>query len=88
MKLSIMAFSHRLFSGDVSSVVLPSELGPFQVLDKHAPTLSSLTAGNVTYRVGGELSSIQVKGGFVSIAHNQINVVCEPMDTEEKVGVQ
>lgn len=80
MNLSIMAPHCRLFNGLVNSVVLPGELGPFQVFLAHAATLSSLVSGKVTYStVEGVSSSIDVKSGFVAIARNQITVVCEPV---------
>ena len=80
MNLSIIAPSGTLFNGEISSVMLPGALGPFQVLPSHAPALSSLIAGNITYTAGPISSSIAVKGGFTSIANNQVLVVCEPME--------
>lgn len=79
MNLSIISPSGKLFNGAVSSVRLPGALGPFQVLSNHAPTLSSLITGKITYMVGATSSSISVRGGFTSIADNQVMVVCDPM---------
>ncbi|AXI24297.1 beta-sandwich domain [Cardinium endosymbiont of Sogatella furcifera] len=78
MHLSIIAPNRRLFNGEVDSVMLPGALGPFQVLSDHAPTLSSFIAGKITYTVGSTSSSLSVKGGFTSVANNQVRVVCEP----------
>lgn len=80
MNLSIIASSGKLFTGKADSVILPGTLGSFQVLPNHAPTLSSLMAGKITYTAGATSSSIAVKGGFTSIAHNKIMVVCEPAE--------
>ncbi|MGI2262173.1 FoF1 ATP synthase subunit delta/epsilon [Candidatus Cardinium hertigii] len=80
MNLSIVAPSGSLFNGEVNSVKLPSPLGPFQVCANHAPILSSLTAGQITYTVGSTTSSISVKSGFTSIADNQVMVVCKPVN--------
>lgn len=79
MHLSIIAPSGRLFNGTVDSVMLPGMVGPFQVLANHAPIISSLIAGNVTYLLGAASSSISIKGGFSSVADNQVMVVCEPI---------
>lgn len=79
MHLSIITPSGKLFSGEVDSVRLPGVLGPFQVLSNHAPTLSSLIAGQITYTVGHAASAISVKNGFTSIADNQVVVVCAPI---------
>ncbi|TDG95289.1 F0F1 ATP synthase subunit epsilon [Cardinium endosymbiont of Culicoides punctatus] len=77
MNLSIMTSESRIFDGVVNSVIFPGELGPFQVLANHAPTLSSLVSGNITYMTKGISSSIAIKSGFAQIAQNQISVVCE-----------
>lgn len=79
MNLSIISPSGKLFNGTVGSVKLPGALGPFQVLSNHAPTLSNLIPGKITYTVGAISSSISIRGGFTSITDNQVMVVCEPM---------
>ena len=84
MNLSIISPDRRIFSGHVSNVALPGELGPFQVCSNHAPTLSSLTAGSVTYTIENMTSSIEIKNGFVSIENNEIKVVCETTSIENK----
>lgn len=80
MHLSIIAPSGKLFSGQVNSVSLPGGLGPFQVLSNHAPTLTTLIEGKITYTAGDVSLSISVKSGFSSIADNQVMVVCEPIE--------
>ncbi|WP_419241501.1 F0F1 ATP synthase subunit epsilon [Cardinium endosymbiont of Nabis limbatus] len=80
MHLSIIAPNGSIFNGVVDHVMLPGALGPFQVLSHHAPTLSSLVAGQITYSVGAVSSSVAVKGGFTSIADNQLIVVCDPIE--------
>ncbi|WP_342265091.1 F0F1 ATP synthase subunit epsilon [Cardinium endosymbiont of Philonthus spinipes] len=80
MNLSIISPTGKLFNGEVHSVMLPGTLGPFQVLPNHAPVVSSLTAGKITYTVGATSSSVSVSSGFTSIADNQVMVVCEPIE--------
>ena len=88
MNLSIIASDRELFSGNVSNVTLPGELGPFQVYSNHAPALSSLTAGSVTYTTENIISSIEINNGFVLIENNKIKVVCEPTSIANKNSVR
>ncbi len=48
MKISVLTPDRTIFTGNVSKVSLPGTDGSFQVLDNHAPLVSSLTAGRVT----------------------------------------
>ena len=70
----------RLFDGAVDCVNLPGGTAPFQVLANHAPTVSSLCAGNIDYKVRDIISTIKIKSGFASIACNQVRIVCESME--------
>ncbi|NJB86097.1 F-type H+-transporting ATPase subunit epsilon [Lewinella marina] len=48
MKISILTPDRTIFQGNVTKVALPGTDGSFQLLDNHAPLVSSLTEGRVT----------------------------------------
>ncbi|MGB0836940.1 MAG: F0F1 ATP synthase subunit epsilon [Flavobacteriaceae bacterium] len=52
MFLEIVSPEATLFSGTVSSVILPGTDGEFQILENHAAIVSTLTKGRV--RIEGE----------------------------------
>ena len=56
MHLEIVTPEHKVFSGEVVSVQLPGNEGLFQVLNNHAPIISTLTKGSVKV----EFSTVQV----------------------------
>lgn len=47
MNISILTPDRTVFTGNVSRIALPGTDGNFQILDNHAPLVSSLTAGSV-----------------------------------------
>ena len=47
MQLEIVSPEAQLFSGEVESVTLPGASGSFQILNNHAPIVSTLVAGRV-----------------------------------------
>ena len=49
LHLVIVSPERTVYDGKADSVVLPGELGEFQVLVNHAPIISSLVAGEVRY---------------------------------------
>ena len=42
MFLEILSAEEKIFSGEVESVILPGSSGQFQILNNHAPIISSL----------------------------------------------
>ena len=47
MELQIVSPEAQLFSGEVESVTVPGKSGSFQILNNHAPIVSSLKKGKV-----------------------------------------
>ncbi len=77
LHLVIASPERTVYDGKVDMVVLPGELGEFQVLVNHAPLISSLSAGEVRYAAGKESQSLAIKGGFVEVRDNQVSVCAE-----------
>ena len=49
LKLRIVSPERVVFNGEVESLKVPGMLGEFEILNNHAPIISSLVSGNVTY---------------------------------------
>lgn len=75
MKLEIISPEKVFFNGVIEWVGLPGASGGFTVLEHHAPLISTLVAGNITYRVQGTDNVLPVQGGVVEVRDNQV-VVC------------
>ena len=70
MTISVLTPDRTIFTGTVTKVALPGSDGSFQLLDNHAPLVSSLTAGKITMTTGaGEYSYFdEDKGGMAKEA--------------------
>lgn len=78
MTLEILTPEKKIFSGDVYGVQLPGISGSFEVLDKHAPMVSALKAGNLKVLTDkSATTSYKIKGGFVEILNNKTTVLIE-----------
>ncbi len=76
MKLRVISPVGTLFEGEVQRVLLPGAKAPFVVLPHHAPLISSLEAGRITYTSAeGSEGSLELSGGFVEVKSDTI-VVC------------
>jgi len=77
MQLDILTPEKKVYSGEASSVSLPGTEGHFQVLNNHAPLISSLKAGVIKYKtVEGEMK-VNTKEGFVEVLKNKVTVLVE-----------
>ena len=47
MQLEIVSPEAQLFSGEIDSITLPGASGSFQILNNHAPIVSTLVEGRV-----------------------------------------
>lgn len=65
----------REFEAD--AIFLPGELGEFEVLVNHAPIISTLTEGEVKWRLGECAESLQIRGGVVRLKDNVMSVCAE-----------
>ncbi|MCL2652057.1 MAG: F0F1 ATP synthase subunit epsilon [Candidatus Azobacteroides sp.] len=77
MKLNIISPEKILFSGEVSSVTLPGAMGSFTILKDHAPIISKLGEGTITYSFDGNEVSLPVKDGFIEAKRNIVTVCVE-----------
>jgi len=77
MLLKIISPVKEVLSAEVESVELPGTKGRFEVLAGHAPLISSLTKGNIVYKVCGKPESLPVSSGFVEVADNVVTVCVE-----------
>ncbi len=78
MKLSIVTPDKTVFEGEVQSSTFPGSGGAFQVLNSHAPVISALETGVLSYRTtAGEDNSMKISGGVVEVSNNTIIVLAE-----------
>ncbi len=78
MILEILTPERKIFSGDVYGVQLPGISGSFEVLDRHAPMVSALKAGNLKILTDKiTTASYSVQSGFVEVLGNKATVLVE-----------
>ena len=70
MQLEILSPEKTLFTGEVDSVIFPGSQGKFQILNNHAPIISSLSQGNIDYKINSKTNQIEIKRGIVEVLKN------------------
>ena len=84
MYLEIVTPDQKYFEGEFTSAIFPGTDGSFQVLNNHAPLVSSLSKGPIKYE-GKEISEeVIVDGGVVEVLNNRVIVLAEAIIQEEE----
>lgn len=78
MNLEILTPEKKIFEGTVKLVRLPGTKGSFEVLNNHAPLISTLEKGRVKIVLeNDETSYIDVKSGVVEVNQNRITILAD-----------
>ncbi len=78
LKLKIVSPERVEYDGEAQSVNVPGTLGNFEILDNHAPIISSLIDGTVEYVTAqGVREWLAVTGGVVSVQKNEVSLCVE-----------
>ena len=83
MYLEIVTPDQKVFEGEVISVTFPGTDGSFQILNNHAPLLSTLKKGMIVYKDEKNEYDVMVDGGVVEVLNNKVVVLAEAI-VEEK----
>lgn len=77
MNLIIVSPESTVYQGEATSVTLPGTSGAFEVLDNHAPLISSLKSGEVIIKDAEGEKKISILSGFVEVANNEVSICVE-----------
>ncbi|MDB5003467.1 MAG: hypothetical protein JWQ34_1692 [Mucilaginibacter sp.] len=80
MTLEILTPDKKVFEGEATSVTLPGTLGFFEILNHHAPIISTLQDGKLTVRGSGKEEVFFIKGGVVEASNNIVTVLAEGIE--------
>lgn len=76
MRLTIITPDKEIFNGKVKSVKVPGTSGQFEILNNHAPIVSSLQKGEVrVITEKGQKHIFPIEQGFVEVLRNEVSVL-------------
>jgi F-type H+-transporting ATPase subunit epsilon len=78
MQLDILTPEDKIYSGEVKLVQLPGTSGSFEIMNNHAPLISSLKSGKIkVVNTNNQSQFIDIKGGLVEVLNNKIIVLAQ-----------
>ncbi len=85
--LEVVTPAGAVVSEDVDIVNAPGYGGDFGVLANHAPFLSTIKIGLLTYEQGKERKSLMISGGFSEVSNNKITFLVESAEFGSDIDV-
>ncbi len=86
--LEVVTPEKLLLSQQVDEVIAPGTEGEFGVLPGHAHFLSTLTIGELRYRVGEVTSHMSVLWGFAQVTPTKVTILAEIAEKAEDIDVE
>jgi F-type H+-transporting ATPase subunit epsilon len=79
MTIEILTPDKKIFEGEATGINLPGTSGFFEILNHHAPIISTLEDGKVIVRHGVNVKEdiFFIKGGVVEASNNKVVVLAE-----------
>ncbi|MFQ3332999.1 MAG: F-type H+-transporting ATPase subunit epsilon [Flavobacteriales bacterium] len=78
MILEIITPEKELFNGEVTSVKFPGTTGGFEVLNNHAPIISTLEKGKIRVITSDNTTeNFTINGGVIEMQKNKIIVLAD-----------
>ena len=87
LKLEIVTPEKRVFDAEVESVTVPTASGEAGIFPNHAPLVSALKPGILSYSQKGGSEKLAVSGGFVEVSGNKVPVLADTAETSDEVDL-
>ena len=88
LDLEVVTPERQLLHENVPEVSVPGKDGYMGILPGHAPLLSELGIGFLTYYIGGRKRLLAVHGGFLEVIDDHVRVLADASERAEEIDVE
>jgi F-type H+-transporting ATPase subunit epsilon len=88
LKLEIVTPEKRVLDAEVESVTIPTASGEAGLLANHAPIVSAVKPGILSYTLKGAVERMVVAGGFVEMNNNKVSVLTDSAETATEIDIE
>ena len=86
LKLEIVTPEKKVVETEADAVTVPTASGEAGILPNHAPLISALKPGILSYTTRGAIEKIAVSGGFVEVNSDKVSVLADAAETAGEVN--
>lgn len=88
IRLEVVTPTGAIVNEDVDIVNAPGYGGDFGVLANHAPFLSTIKIGTLTFEKDKKRENLMISGGFCEVSNNQITFLVESAERGAQIDVE
>jgi F-type H+-transporting ATPase subunit epsilon len=85
IQLEIVTPERLVVNEAVEYIEIPGKTGYLGVLPGHAPLISELAAGELTYRMGNQTKRVAVAWGFAEVLQAKVTILAETAERAEDI---
>ena len=85
IQLEIVTPERLVVNEAVEYIEIPGKTGYLGVMPGHAPLISELAAGELTYRMGNQTKRVAVAWGFAEVLQGKVTVLAETAEKAEEI---
>jgi F-type H+-transporting ATPase subunit epsilon len=88
LKLDLVTPQKKVVSESVDEITATGALGEFGVLQGHAPFLTSLKIGELSYKQGGATKFLAVSNGYFEVVNDQVTILVDSAEYAEEIDLE
>lgn len=88
LKVDLVTPYKKILSEEVDEITATGALGEFSVLPGHAPFLTSLKIGELTYKKGGQLHHLALNWGYFEVENDKVTVLVETAERADEIDLE
>lgn len=87
LNLEVVTPERQLVREQASEIQVPGKDGYLGILPGHAPLITELGVGELSYRKGKEVFYLTAIHGYAEVLHNRVIVLAEIAETAEEIDL-
>lgn len=86
--LKLVTPSRLLLEQEVDEVTVPGSVGELGVLPDHITFLTTLDAGEMSYKTGADRVRLALSGGYAEVLNNEMTVLANAAEYAEEIDLE
>ena len=88
IQLEIVTPERQVVQDTVAEVQIPGKNGYLGILPGHAPLITELSVGEISYRINGYSHYLAVAWGFAEVLPTKVTILAETAERAEEIDVE
>ncbi len=88
LNLEIVTPEKKVLSEAVDAVTIPTASGEVGILANHAPLISSLKPGVLSYTKAGATEKMVIAGGFIEVSADNVSILADIAEKASEIDIE